>query len=369
MAISYIVGIPRSGKSYLAVYKLWKNFIFKPKKTLFSKFVKPKDIKINYEIAYTNINEFNFDKSDKIEPLNYEKIYNNLSLLHEMYINGDDDNKLIKKARQLNLYKALFVFDECHNYLKSKDDKVLVWWLTYHGHLFQDIWLITQDLALVNNEYKRVAEFFYKAVPPASRLFVSKFRYIQYSSYKMYQKDVIQGGGYTLPALKDVFAMYQSGAKNNAKSVVKKYLYIAIIPLFLLIPFSVFFMSLFTDHKKIDNEKNILNSATNKPIIAKEITPLEKYENDLRSTNKLYDIKCFKKICNYKGFEFPKALLLELIVKENFTFIWNDSSFKQDRFFILVQSDNKSFDFLKGVDNAIKNKNKKNSSKSLPIIN
>ena len=35
MAISYITGIPGSGKSYFAVYQIYKEFLEKPKKKAF----------------------------------------------------------------------------------------------------------------------------------------------------------------------------------------------------------------------------------------------------------------------------------------------------------------------------------------------
>ena len=61
MAISYLTGIPKSGKTYLAVYKIWENFVKEPKKSIFSK-ESPKN---KYKICYTNINEFDFSKAIK----------------------------------------------------------------------------------------------------------------------------------------------------------------------------------------------------------------------------------------------------------------------------------------------------------------
>ena len=80
------------------------------------------------------------------------------------------------RAKKLNLYKALFVIDEAHNFFQTKDD-VLVWWLTYHRHLYQDIFLITQNLALIDRKYKPLAEYFYKAVPSSLRLNKKVFKY------------------------------------------------------------------------------------------------------------------------------------------------------------------------------------------------
>lgn len=59
----------------------------------------------------------------------------------------------------MKLNHCLIVVDEAHNFFNKKNDEILTWWLTYHGHLYQDIILITQDLSLIDTGYKAVAEF------------------------------------------------------------------------------------------------------------------------------------------------------------------------------------------------------------------
>lgn len=228
MAISYLTGIPKSGKTYLAVYEIYKNFIEVPKPSLLDKFIKKPKKADKYTICWTNINEFDYSKSEKIKPLDVNDFKYNLSLLYDLYVGGANDTELNEKAADFKLNHCLIVIDEAHNFFTKKGDEILTWWLTYHAHLFQDIWLITQDLSLIDTGYKAVAEYFYKAVEPARRLIASRFRYQQFISYRMNQSDMIKGGGFTLPALGEVFKLYVAGSKQKGSSVVVKFLGLAV---------------------------------------------------------------------------------------------------------------------------------------------
>ena len=233
--ITYIVGNPGSGKTYYAVFKIYQLFIFKPKDTFLSKVIKPEKQK-DYLYCYTNINGLKFDLSDKLVKFDYEQFYSNLEVLYLLYMDKVGDEALNEKAKELNLHNVLIILDEAHNFLKAKEDNILVWWLTYHRHLYQDIMLITQDLSLISNEYKRIAENFIKAVDSSKRLFKNKFRYMLYGSYKMYQKDVMQK--FHVPYMKEVFNLYHSGQNASQKSFVRKFLYVS---LFLFITLSIYF--------------------------------------------------------------------------------------------------------------------------------
>lgn len=283
MAISYLTGIPKSGKTYLAVYKIWENFVKEPKKSLFAK-EPPKN---KYEICYTNINEFDFSKSDKIELLKVDDFKYNLSLLYDLYQAGANDTELNLKADEFRLNHALIVIDEAHNFFTKKDD-ILTWWLTYHAHLFQDIWLITQDLSLIDTGYKAVAEYFYKAVEPARRLITSRFRYQQFSSYKMNGVDLIKGGGFTLPALDEVFKMYVAGAKVKGSSVVLKFFTLALV----LAIISIFGFKIFVNY--INPKKEVKTNS----IKTAEIRPVMQEKKETKILPFVYEVKCFYDKCN-----------------------------------------------------------------------
>lgn len=287
MAISYLTGIPKSGKTYLAVYKIWENFVKEPKKSLFSKEA-PKN---KYKICYTNINEFDFSKSDKIELLKTDDFKYNLSLLYDLYQAGANDTDLNLKADEFRLNHSLIVIDEAHNFFTKKDD-ILTWWLTYHAHLYQDIWLITQDLSLIDTGYKAVAEYFYKAVEPARRLITSRFRYQQFSSYKMNGVDLIKGGGFTLPSLDEVFKMYVAGEKTKGSSIVVKFFALALILSF--ITFVAFNLYIKILSPKSEETKEEPINQTQIQIIQEPIKK-EKKENEILPF--IYEVRCYYETC------------------------------------------------------------------------
>ncbi len=299
LAITYLVGIPRSGKSYYAVFYLWKHFVFKPKKTFFSKFVKPKKLK-SYTFAYTNINQFDFSKSPKFRKLDFDDLTMKLSILYNLYLSKSSDDVLVEKAKEFDLFDVLIVIDEVHNFLGDKVNDVLKWWLTYHGHLYQDLFFITQDLSLVASQYKNNAEFFYKAIPPSKRLITSRFRYTQYANSRMAMNSKVKD--FTLPALKEVFDMYVSGAENKSKSFIQKYLKIAFVLFILLIFLSIYFYN--SLEKKYDKKDNV---QVNKPIINKKRVinknVLDTVSNvDLKKEKfeKLVIFKCLDDDCSFK---------------------------------------------------------------------
>ena len=287
MAISYLTGIPKSGKTYLAVYKIWDNFIKEPKKSIFSK-EPPKN---KYKICYTNINEFDFSKSDKIELLKVDDFKYNLSLLYDLYQAGANDTELNEKASDLRINHCLIVIDEAHNFFTKKDD-ILTWWLTYHAHLYQDIWLITQDLSLIDTGYKAVAEYFYKAVEPARRLITSRFRYQQFSSYKMNGVDLIKGGGFTLPAIDEVFKMYVAGEKTKGSSIVVKFFALALILSFItFVAFNLYIKTLSPKNEEIKEE----------PINQTQIQTIQKPIKEEKKENEIlpfiYEVRCYYETC------------------------------------------------------------------------
>lgn len=248
--ITYLVGNPGSGKTYYAVFMIYQLFLYEPKKTFLTKFVKPKE-KPNYSYCYTNINEFKFELCDKFKKFDFDEFYLGLRILYALYKTGATDNEVNEKAKELNLYGCVFVLDECHNFFKDKKDEILVWWLTYHRHLYQDIYLITQDLTLVNNEYKRIAEKFYRAVDSSRRLFSKKFRYEVYASFRLYKKDQLEI--INIPFLEEVFNLYHSGQSSNKKSFVRFYFLLAVLVfIFLLLYFYFIVMSMFEVEKPID---------------------------------------------------------------------------------------------------------------------
>lgn len=262
MSITYIVGNPGSGKTFYGVKILYDYFIKENKPNFLDKILKKNDKKDDkdFVVAYTNINQFNFESSDKIKKFEYDKFYEKISLVYNAYVfEKSDDNKLIEMLKDLDLYKALFVIDEIHNFFNNADD-VLVWWLTYHRHLYQELYFITQSLSLVAPCYKNVAEFFYKASDSSHRLFSKKFRYSQYTTANLYKKDLIKK--LHIDFDEKIFNLYHSGNNGVGKSAVKKFFLIAfVLFIFCFIIFKVIMSAFFTpDTQNIEKKENKISS-------------------------------------------------------------------------------------------------------------
>ena len=215
--IVYYLGIPGSGKSYSGVNTIYNNFSNEPDAK--------RDLKKDYHNCYTNINEFHFDKVKNVENLDFNILYKHLTKLHSMYKCKASDEELIEKAKEFNIYRTLFVIDECHNYLDS-NDSVLVWWFTYHRHLYHDIFLITQNLSLVNPKYKPLAEAFYKAKSSSLSLNKKYFYYMYYTESRMNKNSYVN----TIKVKKEqkVFSLYSSGDSVESKNVIMRFVYIAV---------------------------------------------------------------------------------------------------------------------------------------------
>ncbi len=407
MAIKYYTGVPRSGKTYKAMVLLYYTFV-KPR---YKTYIKYRDYFLNdnevvisekpfflfkiYKIqtidfvnAYTNINQFDFTVSPNILQLDFNDLYNKLKILHNLYLLKKPDSELINKAIELNIFRTLFVMDECHNFLRAKEDAVLVWWFTYHAHLHHELILITQDLSLVNTEYKRVAEYFYRAIPSRFRMSKNTFKYIQYSTAGMYEKDKI--GVDTVRADKNIFSLYVSGSDSNGKSILHKYLFMALVA---LIACFVSVYSLMSSIAPVDEEikDNIVSqnkTQTTQPInnsknaTFSENQTLQTSINSDNQTNtsvsvdpllqnlKLFKFNCFDTLCYFQfddksTFEIPqnilKVYLLDIEDKNKFL------ELKNNRLAIYVLAPETKFNFIKERGNE-NEKNKNENPSFIPSI-
>lgn len=400
MAIKYYTGVPRSGKTYKAMVLLYYTFV-KPKNKMYFKikdYVLNEDEKIislykflflkiyiiqevKFDNAYTNINQFNFEISDKIFKLDFTDLYNKLKILHNLYLLKKTDYELIEKAKELNINRTLFVMDECHNFLRAKEDAVLVWWFTYHAHLHHELILITQDLSLVNTEYKRVAEYFYRAIPSRFRMSKNTFKYIQYSTAGMYEKDKI--GVDTVRADKKIFSLYVSGSDSNGKSILHKYIFMALVALIACFVSVYSLMSSIApvDEEIKDNTVSENKTQTTQPInnsknetstpgqIQNLETPLTLVPED--TTNlKLFKFNCFDTLCyfqfdNKSTLEIPQNILKVYLmdIEDNKKYI----ELKNNRLAIYVLAPETKFNFIKERGNE-NEKTKNENSSFIPSI-
>ena len=363
--ITYLVGNPGSGKTYYAVFKIWQQFIFIPKDNKLLKFIKrpskPSSSDLLY--CYTNINQFKFDLDPRLFKFEFEKFYSDIELLYFLYLDKATDDEINEKAKELNLHKVLFVIDECHNFLKSKDDPVLVWWLTYHRHLYQEIILITQDLTLVNNEYKRVAEQFLKAVDSSKRLFKNRFKYVLYGSYKMYQKDIMNK--ISVPYLQEVFELYHSGNQSSNKSFVRKFLFIALVIFIALLIYFYFFLKTFQTDQPQTHESTITPTTPAKFNLSATKQTVNPSTIDTLSEIYFYNLSCIKNNCriDQETIIFPKSYLLFAIGSNKPVYFYSQTKMKELDFFFVVFDKPVLDKFKKGVSY------EKDNLNSVPSIN
>ena len=278
--VSLVVGFPGSGKSYYAVKKIYDILSINDNKN--------KKIS-QYEIIYTNIGGIKFDYFPnsivKFKKLKENQLLEYLTQCYNIYdLHKNDDNVdkyLIEYSKEQDFYNALIVFDECHDFF-SNQDKIKIFWLTYHRHLNHEIILLTQNKTLIHSKYRAIPELFIEAQPRSKKLFSNTLNYKHYSSFAMRKADHFNNS--SIKTNQEIFKLYQSGNKSTQKSIILKF--IVILAFGLLLAVFLFFNLLNgfeKDSKQIDNnfkkledintslsKKNNNKSNSIKPIVKDE---------------------------------------------------------------------------------------------------
>ncbi|HUH41716.1 MAG TPA: zonular occludens toxin domain-containing protein [Sulfurimonas sp.] len=315
--ISFFTGVPGSGKTYYAVDKIFNNFST-DKEAI-------KDKKATYEICYTNINEFNFDKVDNVFYLDFDDLKRKLSTLHKYYKEKKDDDFLIEKCKEYKIYNALFVLDEAHNFFDVKD-VVLVWWLSYHRHLFHEIILITQNLSLIESKYKAFSEFFYKAFPQSLTLFKTHFKYNVYCNSRM--TIVSKSGSIKVKRNKKVFDLYKSGDSINSQNIIFKLLFLALIFLLVVVIVLYFYTqslksspsqseSISDDQLKTEKSHSVKEDLSDNKSLSNE--PTFKFKD-----KKFFKLSCNSSNCSNRDVLLPFSLLTYFIKSNNITLLYSE---------------------------------------------
>ncbi len=293
--VSYIVGVPGSGKTAKAVYDIQK----------LSKKVE-KDGSKTYTKIYNNIAGF---KHELLED-SYKWVEDNFAIfiksLHKLYNDNKKydnlDDILIELCKKEGYYRSLIVIDECHNTFNSKIQKEWVWLLSYHRHIYLDFIFITQSMAMIPDaKLKNMAEIYIKAQPATKRIFGSSFRYHFYENSRM--SNNVKYKTESLKMTDEVFNLYQSGDGVKAKSIVRKY-----ILLFFLAIVIVIFVGFYAYNRvfpsKIKEEPKIAK------IVKKETDSKFNiiHDNDIKE-NRFNDdevyfetITCIEKVCNLDNY-------------------------------------------------------------------
>lgn len=286
--LELITGVPGSGKTYHSVNTLYATFLDE----------KSKLYKANSHF-FTNINEFRFDLfPDGVGfSLVFDEFY---SKINTLFVSATalnfNDTQLKEQAKELGLLNALFIIDEAQNYF-DRDDKVLIWWISYHRHLGQNIVLLTQSLDLLHNKYKKFSESFLRAIPSSLRLFGSVFRYKRYVGWQMYKNQ--ETATEKLKFNEDVYRLYHSGANQQGKKVIWKFLSFGVLGLVLLV-FS--FYLIYKKWSPSEPEKNSSSVSKNTTVSTSAAAP--------PSPPKIYEdvrLLCGDSSCVYQGVTLTNA--------------------------------------------------------------
>ena len=125
--------------------------------------------------------------------------------------------QLAKKHKVAN---SIIALDEVQNYF-AKEDKVLIWFLSYCGHMNVTIFLVTQDFDLIHNKYKKICqEWFIRAIPQSTRIFKGMV-YARYKSPKLYKAEEFPDR-FKVHINQAVFDLYEHGTVNKNSSQTLK---------------------------------------------------------------------------------------------------------------------------------------------------
>lgn len=325
--IQFVTGIPGSGKSYYGLFSIAINFNTNLSNN--KKFSSYQLSKTKYKYALTNINEVKFENFDNVMHLDFDNFKSILIKLYNHYKLGKSDSELEDLVKHEKFFYTLIVLDECHNFL-SKDDEVLVWWLSYHRHFFQDIILITQDLPLVNKKYKSFSEFYYKAIPSSRKLFNIDMIYHQYTGSQMYKTQLAIKK--KLPILKEVFDLYGSGENNKQKSLVKHFLIISLVIFVIVLISGTIFL------------KNFFGGGV------EPVSPVQQQQKQIsnntknvkkKSDNEFYTMICNFNYCFINGNYFEKKFINKILKDDYKANIIANSKYKT------IFSANDKYNFFK----------------------
>lgn len=314
--ISFFVGVPGSGKTYYAVDKIYNNF---------STDKEAKKDKHVYDVCYTNINEFEFEKVSNVLLLDFDDLKSKLTKLHKLYKEKNTDDVLIEFCKENNIYNCYFVIDEAHNFFSAKDT-VLVWWLSYHRHLYHEIILITQNISLIESKYKSFSEFFYRAVPTSLNLFKSHFKYNQYCDSRMTLKS--KTSTFKLKKNQKVFELYHSGDSIKASNIILKFFLFSFVLTLLLV---IYFYFVVLDKSvpesaplapvapaapaKVENHKNIVPIRTSNPNII---------NNDYLE-KQFFIMRCSLQNCINSDISIPHALFQKFVSMKDIKILFKNS--------------------------------------------
>ena len=220
--ITLIDGMPGGGKSYYMVRHIALNHD-------------------KYYKVFTNINEFKFDAFSNVYPLSDSKFFDLMERCRLIY---DDESKtdqdiidfLIEEDflsidNNGKISPALIVYDEVHNLIGRSND-LWLWVLTYHRHLYIDFLFATQDSSLIHQNYRKLIQKIYRALPNDRNIFalIGKSKSNRYQEHL--KIPIIDGKHGTflrnlyIKKEKKYYDLYKAGDEVRSTSVFRRFIYL-----------------------------------------------------------------------------------------------------------------------------------------------
>lgn len=244
--IKMFSGLPGAGKTYRAVYEL-------------------RGVCDKYYVLHNidGLKEEKFDQGRYISrfPTGEKEFRDFFSL--------DNQKKLHEESKEKYGRPLLVIIDECQVYLGKVNDGVKAW-LSYHRHLGQDVWLITQDKFNIAREYNNLVEI---EIQGKRGYVFSSFIYSYFSKGERVKTD-------KLPKDLEVFNLYTSMTMNEVKKPKSKLVLFALIFGGLALGMGIFYVFAmvprgFKDEKKISSPGSMKGRAVEAPSRYKGLEPQE----------------------------------------------------------------------------------------------
>ena len=328
--IRYIVGVPGSGKTYYSVHNIYKS-------------INDKNKTDKYFNIYTNINQFNFDISKKLYKYDHEKIFKCIELLHKYFKKKKSDSFLISMAKKLKVYKSYFVIDEAHLYFDVRKP-ALIWWLSYHRHLYQDIDLITQNLSLIDPKYKAFAEYFVRASPRSLGILSKTFTYKLFIDSRMSMKS--RAGIEKLKQKKEIFDLYVSGGKVNSKNLIRKYLYISLI----FLPVSGFLFYYIYHNWSSKDKRSYIQTLPKEKHLSNTVSSSNDIQLNFDSDSRVLNVICIRSVCRYNSLFLPIKALKNLIDQTDSKLLSINTDFRTLQSDVYILASGQFIQLFKGVN-------------------
>jgi len=346
--IVYVTGSIRAGKTYFVMQYIASKFLIdEDERKKIPSFTKNDGIVDNKKRCITNFKLHNNieEKLENTKKIKYKDLYASLVEIYEYSMEEEPtDADLTEFAEKFEVANSIIALDEVQNYF-SKEDKVLIWFLSYCGHMNVTIFLVTQDFDLIHNKYKKICqEWFIRAIPQSTRIFKGMV-YARYKSPKLYKADEFPDR-FKVPINQAVFDLYEHGTVNKNSSQTLK---IFLKALFFIVLAILAFMGVgyywslksSTSSKPKDEIEDIKPKVSKAPV--EQATQQRFISNVVPkkiTQKKVIKIICNKQICIYQDIKIPYGYFKKIVNIEKIEIIYKEKLEMSYSIYFLKVKDN-----------------------------